>query len=53
MKYLIENREADIISKNEFLLIATKQGHLRIVEFLIEKGIDMNQKDKSNYKTRK
>ena len=45
MKYLIENKAANIKSKNEFLLIASKEGHLEVVKLLIEKGIDINQID--------
>ena len=44
--YLIENKAANIKSKNEYLLMASRYGHLEIVQLLIEKGIDINQTTK-------
>ena len=47
--YLIEIKNADIKSKNIFLLEATYNGHKEIVEILIQKGIDIKQKDYYDY----
>jgi ankyrin repeat protein len=43
--YLIAIRNADIKSKNEFLVLSSENGHKEIVQLLIEKGIDINQTD--------
>ena len=43
LNYLIIMENADIKSKNHFLLKASNFGHKKIVELLIEKGIDINQ----------
>jgi ankyrin repeat protein len=45
LNYLIENKAANIKTKNQFLLLASKNGHQDIVNLLLERGIDINQKD--------
>ena len=45
LNYLIENKAANIKTKNQFLLLASKNGHKEIVNLLLEKGIDINQTD--------
>jgi ankyrin repeat protein len=46
LKYLIDDQGAQLETKNEFLIIASQNGHKDIVAFLLEKGIDINQTDK-------
>jgi ankyrin repeat protein len=46
LKYLFEDQGAKLNTKNEFLSVASKNGHKDIVAFLLEKGIDINQTDK-------
>jgi ankyrin repeat protein len=46
LKYLFENQGAKLNTKNEFLILASKNGHKDIVAFLLGKGIDINQTDK-------
>jgi ankyrin repeat protein len=48
LKYSIEDKGANLKTKNEFLIIASENGHKEIVAFLLEKGIDVNQQDKYN-----
>jgi hypothetical protein len=43
LKYFIEDQGANLETKNEFLIIASDNGHKDIVGFLLEKGIDVNQ----------
>jgi ankyrin repeat protein len=45
LKYLFEDQGAKLNTKNEFLIVASKNGHKDIVAFLLEKGIDINQQD--------
>jgi ankyrin repeat protein len=49
LKYLIEDQGAQLDTKNEFLIEASRNGHKDILTFLLEKGIDINQNDKSGY----
>jgi ankyrin repeat protein len=46
LKYLVEDKGANLKTKNEFLIIATRNGHKDILAFLLENGIDVNQQDK-------
>jgi ankyrin repeat protein len=46
LKYFIEDQGAKLNTKNEFLIVASQNGHKDIVAFLLEKGIDINQTDK-------
>jgi ankyrin repeat protein len=46
LKYLIEDKGANLKTENEFLVIASANGHKDIVAFLLENGIDVNQQDK-------
>jgi ankyrin repeat protein len=46
LKYLIEEKGANLKTKNEFLIEKSRNGHKEIVAFLLEKGIDVNQQDK-------
>ena len=43
LNYLIMNKNSNITSKNQFLLLASLNGHKEIVQLLIQKGIDINQ----------
>jgi len=46
LKYLIEQRRANFkIENNDYITMASREGHKDIVAFLIEKGIDVNQKN--------
>jgi ankyrin repeat protein len=45
LKYFIEDQGAKLNTKNEFLSVASKNGHKDIVAFLLKKGIDINQTD--------
>ena len=47
LDYLISVRYADVKSRNKFLILASQYGHEKIVQLLIEAGIDMNQKDEN------
>jgi hypothetical protein len=47
LKYLVEDKGANLKTKNEFLFTASNYGHKEIVAFLLEKGIDVNQQDKN------
>jgi ankyrin repeat protein len=49
LKYFIQDRGANLKSKNEFLIIASGNGHTDIVAFLLENRIDVNQQDKVGY----
>jgi hypothetical protein len=51
LKYLFEDQGAKLKTKNEFLILASQNGHKDIVAFLLEKGIDINQTDKYDGKT--
>jgi ankyrin repeat protein len=51
LKYFIEDQGAKLNTKNEFLSVASQNGHKDIVAFLLEKGIDINQTDKEYGKT--
>ena len=42
-------KNADLNKENEFLLIASQQGHLEVVKLLIEKGIYINQTDSNGW----
>jgi ankyrin repeat protein len=43
LKYFIQNEGANLKTKNEFLVIASKNGHKEIVAFLLKNEIDVNQ----------
>jgi ankyrin repeat protein len=43
LKYLIQQKGANLKIKNEFLTIASQNDHKEIVVYLLEKGIDANQ----------
>jgi ankyrin repeat protein len=43
LKYFVENVGANLKTKNKFLIEASKNDHKDIVDFLLEKGIDVNQ----------
>jgi ankyrin repeat protein len=43
LKYFIQNEGANLKTKNEFLVIASKNGHKEIVAFLLKNDIDVNQ----------
>jgi ankyrin repeat protein len=45
LKYFIQDEGANLKTKNEFLIIASRYGHKDIVAFLLEKGIDVNQQN--------
>jgi ankyrin repeat protein len=45
LKYFIQDKGANLKTKNKFLIIASENGHKEIVAFLLEKGIDINQQD--------
>jgi ankyrin repeat protein len=46
LKYFIEEEGANLKTENNFLIIASENGHKDIVFFLLKKGIDVNQQDK-------
>ena len=50
LKYFIQFRKANLKTKNDFLILASKHGNKKIVEYLIENGIDINQQSKSKHK---
>jgi ankyrin repeat protein len=43
LKYFIDDQGAQLKTRNEFLITATRNDHKEIVAFLLEKGIDINQ----------
>jgi ankyrin repeat protein len=45
LKYFLEQKQVNLKSENEFLTLASREGHYEIVEFLIEKEIDVNQQN--------
>jgi ankyrin repeat protein len=45
LKYFIQDERANLKTKNKFLIIACKNGHKDIVDFLLGKDIDVNQQD--------
>jgi ankyrin repeat protein len=45
LKYFIQDKGANLKTKNKFLILASENGHKDIVAFLLEKGIDVNQQD--------
>jgi len=45
LKYFIEDQGAKLETENEFLIVASANGHKEIVAYLLEKGIDINKKD--------
>jgi ankyrin repeat protein len=46
LKYLIEQRQANFKKENsDYITMASREGHKDIVAFLIEKGVDVNQKN--------
>ncbi len=47
MKYFISENEENLKTENKFLILAAKHGNKDIVEYLLEKGIDVNQQAKS------
>jgi ankyrin repeat protein len=49
LKYFIQDKGANLNTKNKFLIIASENGHKDIVAFLLTKGIDVNQHDEDNY----
>jgi ankyrin repeat protein len=49
LKYFIEQKGANLKTKNEFLIEASRSGYKDIVAFLLEKGIDVNQQDKDGH----
>jgi hypothetical protein len=49
LKYFIEDQGAKLNTKNEFLILASQNGHKDIVAFLLEKGIDINQTDQDGW----
>jgi ankyrin repeat protein len=51
LKYFIQDRGANLKTKNQFLIEASYCGHNDIFAFLLEKGIDVNQQDKWDGKT--
>jgi ankyrin repeat protein len=44
LKYLLEKKKAKIKKNEQLLIIASDNGHKDIVELLLDKGIDINQK---------
>jgi ankyrin repeat protein len=49
LKYFIDDNGAKLKTKNDFLIIASENGHKDIVVFLLEKGIDVDQQDEYGY----
>jgi ankyrin repeat protein len=49
LKYFIQDEGANLKTENEFLIIASKNGHKDIVAFLLGKGIDVNQQNNGGY----
>jgi hypothetical protein len=49
LKYFIQDEGANLNTNNQFLVIASANGHKEIVAFLLEKGIDVNQQDKDGF----
>jgi ankyrin repeat protein len=47
LKYFIQDVGANLKTENEFLIIASENGHKEIVAFLLQNGIDVNQQDKN------
>ncbi len=45
LKYLVEDKGANLKTENIFLIIASENGNKEIVAFLLEKEIDVNQQD--------
>jgi hypothetical protein len=47
LEYFISENEENLKTENKFLILAAKNGNKDIVEYLIEKGVDINQQVKS------
>ena len=51
-QYLIEERKAKVLSKDKFkrtaLIMAVRNGHLRLASLLLKHGSDWNHKDSSD-----
>jgi ankyrin repeat protein len=45
LKYLVEDKGANLKTKNKFLIIATRNRNKDILALLLENGIDVNQQD--------
>jgi len=46
LKYLLDIKRANIAVNNDFLILASRRGHIEIVRLLIDKGININQTNK-------
>jgi len=49
LKYFIQDEGVNLKTKNEFLIIASENGHKEIVAFLLEKGVDIDQQNGNGY----